>query len=135
MQVVPDILWQNQLYELWDRSPRPVKWLLSEIANVLCSRLDGITSHPTALTRLRIADIIALCDKVDIGALLNERNLPDDLQALISEYPRDGWRDILGAASSPRVEIERALKANPHLEHLRRRPDARTEWVGWAGFP
>jgi hypothetical protein len=134
MQLIPDTLWQNRVHDLWSKSPRPVKWLLSEVANVLCSRLDSITSHPTALTCLRFGDIIALCDKVDLGALLNERDLPDDLQALVSEYSRDDWHEMLSLASSPRADIERALRANPHLGHLRRRPETQTEWVGWAGL-
>jgi hypothetical protein len=134
MQLVPDTLWQTQMADLWDRSPRPVKWLLSEVADILCSRLDYLCSHPTALTYLRIADIIALCDKVDIGALLNEQDLPDNLRTLI-EYDREYWHEIVVLVSSPRAEIERALQANPHLEHLRRRPEMTTKWVGWRGSP
>jgi hypothetical protein len=133
MPLIPDIWQQNRVHDLWSSSPRPVKWLLSEVANVVCSRLDSITSHPTTLARLRAADIVGLCDKVDIGLLLNESDLPSDLQELVSEYPREHWKDLLSIAGLVREDIERDLRANPRLDYLRRKPETRTVFKEGSG--
>jgi hypothetical protein len=105
---------------LWHRSPGPVKWLLSRVAYFICAQFDSITHKPTTFTRQTAGDAIALSGKVDIRALLKEHDLPPELDSLAADYPLDDWQDILALADLTSGSLERELKANPQLEHLRR---------------
>jgi hypothetical protein len=120
MQLVSDLWAQNTVYNLWRRSPRAAKWLLSEVANVLCARLDPITPHATASTRQRLGEVIALGETLNISALLDEPDLPPELAGLAETYSHEDWRDILALAGMARSDVERGLQCNSQLEHLRR---------------
>lgn len=111
MAVLPDI---------WYRSPRPVQWLISRVADVVCAQLDSLTTKPTVYIRQMVGEIIGLTEVVDLQKLLGEPELPRAFQQNMPDFPPDDWKDIFSLSRMTKHDLEQALKRHPEMTHLRR---------------
>lgn len=105
---------------LWHRSPRPIQWLLSRVADVVCQELDRYTSKQTINTLQIAGEVIGLTEMLDILKVLDEPDLPREIRQSILDFTAREWREVLSMAGMTETTIELCLRQNPEFNHLRR---------------